>query len=850
MKLSKHSITCSRYGLLTAISLIAPSVTWYIIFSLLGTKYWFLFVATLLIMVFATCQVLELLVLRAWQKRLLLTLLIIQTVHVLAISYYAENDHLQPLLTTNKEVIDDATYQKFSGIRIGTIYRGGKQICLLFQDITGKRIAVKGRVDAWAAVWRVQGLAQASKAQIPRNPGGFDELALLKKHGVCDFYDFTNTAVPQNVQTSKTWLFANYACQKWLFKRLSSWLSSRDAGLLQSMVFGDTTKLERRDKLLFSQGGVAHFLALSGTHLSFFLLPLLVVTYPLKRRSRWCLLLIFFCGYLWVCGFKIGLLRAGFCYFYREEARLRFKFTHKLETLALSSIAQVLFNPLAPLQPSFYLSFWGALALLCLPDLNALQRYEKYADQRQRRWRYRKVIMHPSTWIVAFGKAFLPNLVAQILAFIFLMHQFGRVNWQAVIYTYPLGLLFAIIFPTVLLLVAVQFIGATSLLFSGLKWLVISCQFLIGVLRGVLKLANRQIIELWFAQDSKSQVMILLLFTILLFWLTYRIALIKPSICCLFLACQLLLGASYVAVVRHERPTWQIYFFDVGQGDSALIISPKRRTLLIDGGTWQQGERVLIPALNYLGISQIDNAIVTHLHADHVGGVLELASYASVKKIWLPGYATTEQAEKQIAGSDTKTKHKNLEEYVIEQQDKPLPISKSEIIELASKEGCQIGELNRRDEITVDAKTDKAIVLGPDFAKASHANDLNDTSIVLQLCIGKHKLLFTGDLTAKGEHGLMNEGFNLQSDILKVPHHGSAGSNTSAFLQAVQARLNVISVGKNNYGHPRQQVLERLQSKGAPVIRTDVAGCINLSIGAQDIQFRTWLGEENVCNMD
>jgi competence protein ComEC len=120
-------------------------------------------------------------------------------------------------------------------------------------------------------------------------------------------------------------------------------------------------------------------------------------------------------------------------------------------------------------------------------------------------------------------------------------------------------------------------------------------------------------------------------------------------------------------------------------------------------------------------------------------------------------------------------------------------------------------------------------ILGPDDALLNSSPDTNETSIVAQLVNQKIKILFTGDIQEKAENSILAKNYDIASDVLKVPHHGSANGLTSEFLAKIQPKTAVIEVGANNkYGHPHPSVLDKLKSQSVQIYRTDQNGEINL----------------------
>jgi competence protein ComEC len=128
-----------------------------------------------------------------------------------------------------------------------------------------------------------------------------------------------------------------------------------------------------------------------------------------------------------------------------------------------------------------------------------------------------------------------------------------------------------------------------------------------------------------------------------------------------------------------------------------------------------------------------------------------------------------------------------------------------------------------------------------------NSKDLNTTSIVIKLTYSNTKFLFTGDAQTSNEEGMINKGYDLSSDVLKVGHHGSGTSTSKAFLYKVNPKYAVISCGKNNdYGHPHKSIMEKLQTQKITVYRTDESGTIVCTSDGKNIRFSTSPGDYKI----
>lgn len=241
--------------------------------------------------------------------------------------------------------------------------------------------------------------------------------------------------------------------------------------------------------------------------------------------------------------------------------------------------------------------------------------------------------------------------------------------------------------------------------------------------------------------------------------------------------------------------TLEVYFFDVGQGDSELIRLPGGENILIDAGT-SSTEDELVGELRSLGAETLDLVVATHPHADHIGGMAAVIDAFDVRQVVMP----------RISESDTPTT-KTYENLLQSIADKGLTITPAEPgDELLSSGGAVL---------TVLAPN------GEDYG------DLNNYSVVLRLTYGEDSFLFTGDAEEASEEEMLSLDWPLTATVLKCGHHGSETSTSPAFLDAVSPQYAVISCGvDNDYGHPDAVTLEKLEAAGVEVFRTDRQGTI------------------------
>ena len=245
----------------------------------------------------------------------------------------------------------------------------------------------------------------------------------------------------------------------------------------------------------------------------------------------------------------------------------------------------------------------------------------------------------------------------------------------------------------------------------------------------------------------------------------------------------------------------KVHFLDVGQADSILIEVDTGQTMLIDAGGNGDSDFV-ITYIEEQNIEQIDVLIGTHPHEDHIGGLDDVIEHFDIGKIYMPKVTHT-----------TKT----FEDVLVAIKNKGVKITTP----IAGS--------------TFDLGNAHFQILSP---ISSTYNNLNNYSITVRLTHGDNSFLFMGDAEKQVEDEIVEKGYSIKTDVLKLGHHGSETSTTEDFLNAVAPKYGIISVGEGNvYQHPHAEVIKRLEDRGIPIYRTDEVGTIVVTSDGKDLHF-------------
>ena len=613
-----------------------------------------------------------------------------------------------------------------------------------------------------------------------------------------------------------------------------------DAAVLSAMLFGDRAQLDRGLRQSFERTGSFHLFVVAGAHIAIVLAVLYGGLLRL-RVPRWiaaAIALAAATAYAMMTGFGAPVQRALLMAAVYLLTECLSRERNALNAIGAAALAMLLLHPHALLQSSFQMTLLAALAIAgiavplgqrtlmpyahALRDIRAVRNDPSFLPHLAQfrvglRWLGdpagpRRAVTQ-SWWETARCK--LPAAMVRIAL---LACQLVLITFIAEL---AMALPMAVYFHRV-----TPFAGPANLLALPMLAVLMACAvatFLASLLHPLMAVLPAMLTavllhgityiigtlgSLHGADVRTPAPLLALIVAALLLWAATVFLLRRPARLPASIACALmplaLLAVLWPRPPQLERNRLEFTAIDVGQGDSLLVGSPAGQAMLIDAGgpsgsaaltdqaTFDIGEEVVSPYLWSRGIRRLDVVVLTHAHSDHIGGMASVMRNFHPRELWVSVDADT-----------------------------PPFLA---LLRTAKQRGTIIRHLHASDRLSWSGTAVE--VLSPAPGYEPHRLPTNNDSLALRLVYGSASVFAEGDAEHASEHAI-SAAHPQPVTLLKVGHHGSNTSTTEELLEALHPRAAVISCGLGNrFGHPRPQVLQRLQAAGVRTARTDEMGAV------------------------
>ncbi|MBK7497961.1 MAG: DNA internalization-related competence protein ComEC/Rec2 [Ignavibacteriales bacterium] len=632
------------------------------------------------------------------------------------------------------------------------------------------------------------------KGREKRNPGEFDYDKYLKSKSVTGLFVSYNTDSINILSNQKDYFKSSlHSVRKLIDETIHKLHNPQTAGLLRGLLLADRSEIDYETKNEFINSGVVHILAVSGLHVGYVLVIIIFIFGRFGIYLRSILTILGLVAFMFLTGVPPSVFRATLMSVVIIIAFLSNRSTNIINSISIAAFIILLLNPNEIYNPGFQLSFSAVLAIgILYPYIQKII--------------FKLNLKHK--WLEYILLFFGVSLSAQIGTLPFTLAYFSKLSVVALfanlIVIPTVGVIIGIAFITVFIgvisnSIAIYFAAANDLL-SG--WMIDFIKY-----TGQLDFSF-----LWIRNYSLYDSIIFYLGLALVLLVLRKISKVYMKIVLvMILSATIIIYSQFDNKELLDKNVLSVFMIDVGQGDSFLIKFPNGKTALIDAGEANpfidNGERVIIPLLDNFGIRKIDYGFISHLDLDHYGGFVSIIHNDRIKEIFRPL-------------PDSSKKSIRLEKYLSQKKIKTR---------IYDKYSFDVGN------VKIYFLNDPNNYLYKKFSS-------NDKSGVIKIVFGNTSFLFVGDCEHPGEYFLAsNFGKMLDSDVLKVGHHGSSTGSSDAFLNLVSPEISLVSAGiKNKFNHPSERVINSLEEINSIIYRTDKSGGVFLQSDGKNIKQIIW----------
>lgn len=694
-------------------------------------------------------------------------------------------------------------YGKIYKVQIEEITQNGKEIKAQKKNIYIQENKTKIKLQ-YGDIIEVKGKYEEPESR--RNYKGFDYKLYLKTKNILGTLKSTNIKkVSHKIENPIEYIESkSIKLSENLKQKANNILPQEIASIFIGIILGDRTEIPEEAIENFRNANMSHILAVSGMHMSYLiLLATQIIGKLIGKKQSYYISIILIIEYMFLTGFSASIIRAGIMGIILISSKIFYKNNDVLTNIAISALIILLKNPYTILDLSFQFSYGGTIGIIL---------FQKFISKN-----FLEKIIKPKKIIEIISV----TISAQIIILPISIIQFNKLNIYFILTNLIIGFIIGPVMACgftflITLIINVKTAQIFSIILQiAIKALILTSQIaklpysniylptpnFIQIIIYFLSIHIFMFIYYIYNTKNKTQTVKRFrnIISMIKFYLKYRMTPKTKSRTKIIS----IIIIALIMVMQIIPKDLKVYFVDVNQGDSTFIVTPKGKTILIDGGGSSYtnvGKNTLLPYILDRGYTKIDIAIISHMDLDHCDGIIYLMDKIKIKTIIIG---------KQYEESD------NYKRFV--------KLAKEKRIEVKIVEAGE--NINIERNVNLD-------ILWPDSKNKISENAINNNSLVFKLKYKKYSILFTGDIEEIAEKAILERYKNmLQSTILKVAHHGSKTSTTAEFLKAVKPRYALIGVGKNNkFGHPSENTIKKLKEMKVKIFRTDELGEITIKM--------------------
>ncbi len=631
------------------------------------------------------------------------------------------------------------------------------------------------------------------KGRERRNPGEFDYNKYLREKGISGFI-ISNSVNELKILNYDHDLLSSivFKIRKAIDNEITKLHSEKAAAFIRGQILADRSNIEYNAVVEFINSGVAHILAVSGLNVGFIVLIIIILFGRINLYIRSIMIMAGIIFFMILTNSQPSVIRATIMSAIIAIGFVTNRSTNIFNSLAVSALIILLLEPRQLFDPGFQLSYSAVFSIAVIYPI--YQRWVSSTVIKSRMLNYLLTYSGVSlcaqlgtmpVTLVYFGKLSLVSLFTNLLVI-----PISGVVVGIGIFTLIINLISPIM--------AIYYATANNLLTS--------------LMYSIIHVAGRfEYAFLWIRNFSLLDCIIFYLFlAILLLSLKYLKSKAAKLLITILASLNIIVYCSIDDKNMLKDNRLNLMMIDVGQGDSFLVRFPGGETALIDAGetsiNFDNGERIVMPLLNYLNVSKIDYGFISHVDLDHYGGFVSLINNNLIGKIFKPKLDSSFSKDLKF-------------ERFVRFQKLPVQYYEKKIIKLNEGRIYILNVLDMNKKYTT-----------------------NNKSGILKFVYGNTSILFTGDLEKKFEMKYLSCYKNfLSSEILKVSHHGSKTGSSAEFISTVKPKFSLISAGiQNKFGHPAAETLYKLKYINSNIFRTDKLGGVLFSSDGDSIFAVDW----------